>query len=548
MVHPVESKLIEVLTVIGLTMLSALFAGLTLGLMTLDITGLDIVIASGTPKEREYATKILPLRARGNLLLCTLLLGNVLVNAIITEVMTSLTTGTVGVILSTIITVVAGEIIPQAVCSRHGLAIGAKTVNIVYFFMFLTFPFSLPISKALDWVLGEEMGTIYSRTQLKKLLDIHSSHMAESNLSRRDVTMLSGVLDYKEKKVEDVMTPMEKVFMLDISSSLDFQTITKILEKGHSRVPVYENDRQNIVGVLLVKDLAIINPEEGISLRTVLGFYNRQLPRTYTDVRLDSMLNQFKTGRSHMAVVRKVHYREAGIPEYENVGIITLEDIIEELIQDEISDEKDIQTKDTKHSFIDYQQLGLFKGQHTNMKLTPQQTTAIQAFLSGTIPEFNSDKITEKAFGTMISKCAVDVFDKPASGEKLIYKRGVAGTNYFTLVLQGKLEIRSGSEGFVSESGPFSYLAVGALKVDNYVPDFSAKVISNVQILRIERSEYLEALRSSQEERSHFSGLQMGSIPKLNSSSNGAVLEGDNAHSLSKSNSDMRLLIDEGGF
>ena len=142
---------------VSLLVLSGLFSGLTLGLMSLDVSGLDIVISGGDPQEAEYAKKILPLRRKGNLLLCTLLLGNTLVNALIAILSASFTSGLVGALLSTGFIVVFGEIMPQSVCSRYGLLIGAYTVNIVKCFVVLLFPVAYPVARILDWVLGQEM-------------------------------------------------------------------------------------------------------------------------------------------------------------------------------------------------------------------------------------------------------------------------------------------------------------------------------------------------------------------------------------------------------
>jgi metal transporter CNNM len=80
--------------------LSALFSGLTLGILSLDIVSLKVIESAGDPKEREYAKQILPLRRRGNLLLCTLLLGNTLVNNAVSILLADLTSGIVGLIAS----------------------------------------------------------------------------------------------------------------------------------------------------------------------------------------------------------------------------------------------------------------------------------------------------------------------------------------------------------------------------------------------------------------------------------------------------------------
>lgn len=151
---------------------SSLFSGLNLGLMSLDRTELKILCNTGTSKERKYARIIQPVRDHGNYLLCSILLGNVLVNSIFTILLDDLTSGLIAVIFSTLAIVMFGEITPQAVCSRHGLAIGAKTIHITKVVMVLTFPLAYPISKMLDWVLGEEIGSVYTRERLKELVKV----------------------------------------------------------------------------------------------------------------------------------------------------------------------------------------------------------------------------------------------------------------------------------------------------------------------------------------------------------------------------------------
>ena len=155
--------------------------------MSLDPTELNIVLNSGTDTEKRYAKKIQPLRNHGNYLLCSLLLGNVLVNVVLTILMDDLSTGVIAVVSSTLGIVIFGEIVPQAICSRHGLAVGAKTVILTKFFMLLTFPLSFPISIILDKVLGEEIGNVYNRERLQQLIKVSSTlnnHRQESVLRK----------------------------------------------------------------------------------------------------------------------------------------------------------------------------------------------------------------------------------------------------------------------------------------------------------------------------------------------------------------------------
>lgn len=161
-----------IIIIILLLLCSALFSGLTLGLMSMDKTDLKILCTTGSELERQYASAIMPVRNHGSLLLCSLLLGNVLVNSILTILMDDLTSGLIAVIFSTLAIVIFGEIMPQAICSRHGLAVGAKTIYITKFVILLTFMVAYPISKILDFMLGEEIGNVYNRERLKELVKV----------------------------------------------------------------------------------------------------------------------------------------------------------------------------------------------------------------------------------------------------------------------------------------------------------------------------------------------------------------------------------------
>lgn len=216
---------------------SAMFSGLTLGLMGLDITGLEIVMHGDDPVNAAYAKKIYPLRKRGNLLLCTLLLGNTAVNSLLSILLADWAGGALGVVISTFLILIFGEITPQAACSRYALWIGSRTVPIVRVIMILLFPVTYPLSWILDRVLGKELATTYSNAEMLKLLQIH---VEENAMDPDTATAMTGALKYKEMAVRDVMTPLSNVFMLKADEKLSFETIAKIFKTGYSRIPVYE--------------------------------------------------------------------------------------------------------------------------------------------------------------------------------------------------------------------------------------------------------------------------------------------------------------------
>lgn len=322
-----------------LLFLSAVTSGLNLGLMSLDMNELAVISSCGDQKERSYAKTIAPLRKRGNYLLCSLLLGNVMVNATLTVILEQLTSGVIAVIGSTLAIVILGEIVPQAFCARQGLAIGAKTIYLTYAFMILTFPLSYPVSWILDYVLGEEKGNVYDRERLMEFIKITGHH---TQLEADEVAIISGALKIKKIKVEQIMTRIEDVFMLPIECKLNRDTIKSIIEKGYSRIPVYEfEDRKQIVALILAKDLALLDPDDHTPIASILRYCKHPLIFIEGDATLDVALNEFKTGKSHMAVVRQIFDDGVNDKYYEAIGVVTLEDVIEEVLQVEINDETD---------------------------------------------------------------------------------------------------------------------------------------------------------------------------------------------------------------
>ncbi|RHY23684.1 hypothetical protein DYB32_009090, partial [Aphanomyces invadans] len=216
--------------IVLLLSLAAIFSGLTLGLMALDKNGLQIVIEAGeeahaTEQEKanaQNARKIQRVRRDGHLLLATLLFGNVAVNSVLAIIMADMTSGTLGFLLTTFLLVVFGELIPQALCSRHALYIGAKSLPIVWFFIYLMYIITKPIALTLDWMLGHEIGTIFNK---REMLEIYVKH---NMLDADETDIMKGAMHYKKKTVASVMTPIENVYTLPGSTKLTQATIRDI--------------------------------------------------------------------------------------------------------------------------------------------------------------------------------------------------------------------------------------------------------------------------------------------------------------------------------
>ncbi|KAJ1829024.1 hypothetical protein LPJ70_007148, partial [Coemansia sp. RSA 2708] len=284
-----------------LVVVGGLLAGLTLGLMSLDSTNLHILATSGTAQQQTYAQRIQPIRKNGHWLLVTLLLGNTIVNETLPIVLDSVLGGggVSAIIISTAAIVLFGEIIPQSLCARYGLAIGAFFAYPVRLLQYVLAPLGYPVALLLDYILGPDHGVIYQKAQLKELVSL-SDAAHGGNLSNDEVTIIRGALELSEKLVSDVMTDLDHVFMVEIDARLDRVLLTEMVRRGHSRVPVYEGHRKNIVGVLLVKSLVLLDPDDAVPVREAKI---TSIPLITPDVSLYDILNAFQEGGSHLAAV-----------------------------------------------------------------------------------------------------------------------------------------------------------------------------------------------------------------------------------------------------
>ena len=126
------------------------------------------------------------------------------------------------------------------------------------------------------------------------------------------------------------MTPLGTVYMLEINRKLDKNLMREIYEKGYSRIPVFKNNRENIVGCLLARDLILLNTEKKeLTLKQLSSILFHDIVLVDHDDKLEPIFGFFKRGMTHIAVVTKTKVYGNKDPVREVVGIITMEDIIE---------------------------------------------------------------------------------------------------------------------------------------------------------------------------------------------------------------------------
>jgi metal transporter CNNM len=310
--------------VIFLVILSGLFSGLTLGFFSLDRGDLKRKADLGN----EKAKKVLPIRESGNLLLCTLLIGNVAVNSALSIFLGSIASGFVAGLIATALIVVFGEIIPQASFSRYALIVGSKLAWLVRIFIIVFYIICKPMALILDKVLGEEIPTVYSKHELMKIVEEHEDSK-DSDLDSDEEKIIKGALSFSYKVVRDIMTPRTEAFCLGVEDKLNKTLIGRIYRSGNSRIPVYEGNSDNIIGILFTKEL--IN--EKYHGKKVGNAMDKDLLFVDHQKNLDDLLNAFRKNKIHLAIVTN---------EYNSfTGVVTIEDVIEEIIGYEIVDEFD---------------------------------------------------------------------------------------------------------------------------------------------------------------------------------------------------------------
>ncbi|XP_048502152.1 DUF21 domain-containing protein At2g14520 isoform X2 [Beta vulgaris subsp. vulgaris] len=366
---------IRIVICIMLVLFAGLMSGLTLGLMSLSLVELEVLAKSGTPCDRKYAAKILPVVKNQHLLLCTLLICNAAAMEALPIFLDSLVVAWGAILLSVTLILLFGEIIPQAVCSRYGLAIGAAVTPLVRLLVWICFPVAYPISKVtnlsmcylhfailfrfssqqisifhyfinpffgslhqlLDLLLGKRHKALFRRAELKTLVDLHGNEAGKGGeLTHDETTIIAGALELTEKTARDAMTPIAKTFAIEINSKLDRDTMKLILDNGHSRVPVYYENPTNIIGLVLVKNLLTVNPDDNVPVKDVTI---RKIPRVSENMPLYDILNEFQKGRSHMAVVIRKSRSEQSTSDY------PLEEVKVEIDGDMQSQERQLRSK-----------------------------------------------------------------------------------------------------------------------------------------------------------------------------------------------------------
>ena len=325
-------------SIIGLVILSAFFSGSETSLTSASKPRMHNLAKSGKKNAKIFET----LFKDKELLICTILFANNLVNvlasALATKILIELTNSDgifYATIIMTLMILIFGELIPKTLALSKSDTYALKISPFIRFLVILLYPLTVTLN-FIVYVLLKIVGVNYSNfkkeeisekreEELRGAIDLHGE-----DSSGDEKNMLKSILDLDEITVGSIMIPRKDIFSLPANINFN-NLIEKLDESPHSRIPIWEKNPENIIGVFHVRRLiSQKNPDPkkfNIKLLCQKPWF---IPES---TKLDNQLMEFKKRKEHFSIV---------VDEYgEFLGIVTLEDIIEEIVGD-IDDEQDM--------------------------------------------------------------------------------------------------------------------------------------------------------------------------------------------------------------
>lgn len=318
---------------------SGLFSASETALMSLSKIRLKQMVEN----KEKGASRINKLLSEPSRLLSAILIGNNLVNIGASSLMTSIAIdiyGNRGVGIATgvmtMLILVFGEITPKSLAALHSEKVSLKISGFIQLVTTLVTPISFILTKLTNFlvrVLGGDVDInrpFITQEELKTMVGV--SHK-EGVLEGEEKDMIYNVFDFGDSQVNDVMIARTEMVALDVNTP--YEDLIQIFhQEQYSRMPVYEDTIDNIIGILHVKDLLFLEDQDDeFDLRN----YIREPHYTYEFKSTKELFKEMRSERFHMAIV---------LDEYGGTeGIVTLEDLVEEIVGD-IEDEYDKDTQD----------------------------------------------------------------------------------------------------------------------------------------------------------------------------------------------------------
>jgi len=309
--------------VVVLLALSAFFSGVETAFFSLSrFTLVDM--------ERKGGRGRLVVRLLGEprMLLVTILFGNLLVNIASTSAVTAFALAVFGkqglglaMLVMTVLILLFGEISPKSIAIRHAPAIAVTAAPVMRALMFLFTPVRLVLSSIADASVARSRAIFGERrTELegRELATAVEIGRRQGLLDEFEHDVLRNLFLSMERTLREIQTPRVEVFTLDVETPLA-DAIMQVRERGFSRVPVHEGESDNIVGILMARDLLSYQRDERVHLRNVM----REPFFSPGSKKMRELFGELISARRHIVIVLDEH----GAFD----GIVTLEDILEEI-------------------------------------------------------------------------------------------------------------------------------------------------------------------------------------------------------------------------
>lgn len=303
---------------------SAICSGLNVALMSLDLRDVRRKAKLGDP----HAQKALKIRKNAHFYLAGILLTNVAFASATSVVLSDAFSGVAAVIASTLLLVTFAEITPQALAVQNAMRTVAFFALPIKVATYLEYPITKPLDMLLDRIAGKTISPLHSRHELGLLISEHIGR--DSELDDDEIVIVRQALLLSEKRVHEIMTPISRVFNLYENSLVDSRMIDRLKDENWSRVPIFNRKKNRCEHFLMLKDLVDIDFDSR-------KWPVHELPRhkavtVGSMTALDTLFRKFIDAKRHMLVVEKNN---------KIAGIVTIEDLLEEIIGHEIEDESD---------------------------------------------------------------------------------------------------------------------------------------------------------------------------------------------------------------
>ena len=283
----------------------------------------------------KRAEKTYELTENFSKLLTTILIGNTIVNVVSASLATVLFTNlfgaqgvTVSSIIMTLMIMIIGEIVPKNIAKFIPEKFAMASTPILSFLVWIFTPLTF-VFKFLEDLIAKFFGDRSETYSTDEFITMVEEANEDGDIEDHEADLITNALEFNDLDVGEILTPRIDVIAIDIDDYTIEEIELKYRDSGFSRLPVYKETIDNIIGVLIEKDFYYhLFYEKSVDIKSIL----KEVIYTSPQVKISSLLKQFQTSKNHMAIV---------VDEYGGTeGIITMEDILEELVG-EIYDEHD---------------------------------------------------------------------------------------------------------------------------------------------------------------------------------------------------------------